>query len=59
MKRYCVTFYQSTSIEVEAEDDDAAFNRASVEFDRAIRRPVAHTEYDDVVIQEVSRTNGD
>lgn len=54
MKRYCITFYQCTSIEVEADDEEAAFKIAAKEFDRTMRRPIAHTEYDDVDIQEVS-----
>lgn len=53
MKRYCVTFYQCTSIEVEAKDEEAAVQAAIPEFDRAMRRPVAHTDYDDVEVREV------
>lgn len=54
MKKYCVTFYQCTNIEVEAENEDDALQNASPEFDRAMRRPIAHTDYDDVEVREVT-----
>lgn len=54
MKKYCVTFYQCTNIEVEAENEDDALQKASPEFDRAMRRPIAHTDYDDVEVREVT-----
>ncbi len=54
MKRYCVTFYQCTSFEVEAADEEEAVDKALPEFDRAMRRPIAHTDYDDVEVKEVT-----
>lgn len=54
MKTYCVTFYQCTSFEVEAEDEESAVQIAIPEFDQAMRRPIAHTDYDDVEVHEVS-----
>lgn len=48
---YVITFYQTTSYVVDAEDEDAAFEKARSRFDYDMRRPIARTDYDDVEIE--------
>lgn len=49
--KYVVTFYQTSSYAVEAENADEEFNKAAPLFDEAMRRPIARTDYDDVEIE--------
>lgn len=49
--RYVVTFYQTTSYVVDAEDEDTAFEKAMPRFNEDMRRPIARTDYDDVQIE--------
>lgn len=49
--KYVVTFYQTSSFVVDAENEDEAFNKAAPLFNEAMRRPIARTDYDDVEIE--------
>ena len=49
--KYVVTFYQTSSFVVDAENEDEALDKASPLFDEAMRRPIARTDYDDVEIE--------
>lgn len=53
--KYEVTFYQSVTIEVEAADEDDAFNKALPEFESEMRRPVARTDYDDYEVEPINK----
>lgn len=53
MAKYNVCFTQYWVYEVEAEDEDTAFDLALEDFHYEMRRPIAHTHYDDVEIEEV------
>lgn len=49
--KYVVTFYQTTSYVVDADNEDEAFEKAEPMFSDAMRRPIARTDYDDVEIE--------
>lgn len=49
--KYVVTFYQTSSYVVDAENEDEALEKAAPLFEEAMRRPVARTDYDDVEIE--------
>lgn len=49
--KYTVTFYQTSTYVVEAENEDEAFEKAEPLFNEAMRRPIARTDYDDVEIE--------
>lgn len=49
--KYVVTFYQTTSYVVDADNEDDAFEKAEPMFHDAMRRPVARTDYDDVDVE--------
>lgn len=49
--KYVVTFYQTTSYVVDADDENTAFEKARSRFDCDMRRPIARTDYDDVEIE--------
>ena len=49
--KYVVTFYQTSSYVVEAENEDEAFDKAAPLLDEAMRRPIARTDYDDIEIE--------
>lgn len=51
--KYKVWFTQYWGYEVEAEDEDVAFDLALEDFHAEMRRPIAHTCWDDVEITEV------
>lgn len=50
MNTYTVTFIQYYDYEVEAHNEDAAFDEAYKEFRADMSRPIARTGYDDVAI---------
>lgn len=50
---YDVRFYQVFEYEIEAEDEEEAFNKAHKEFIAEMCRPIANTNYDDYEIEEV------
>jgi hypothetical protein len=52
--KYEVTFYQSFTFEVEAADEDDAFNKALPEFEFEMRLPVARTDYDDYEVEPIN-----
>jgi len=54
MAQYYVNFIQSYSYSVEAEDEEEAFNKAYDEFDSDMHRPIAHTDYDEYHVYEVT-----
>ena len=54
MPKYEVTFSQSTCIEVEAANEEEAFQKALPEFDSEMRRPVARTDYDDYEVEPIN-----
>ena len=49
--KYEVTFYQSLTIEVEAANEDDAFNKALPRFKSEMRRSIARTDYDDCDVE--------
>lgn len=51
MPKYNVTFYQSSTYVVEAENESDAIRVASPKFDYDMRRPIARTDYDDVEVE--------
>lgn len=53
MPKYKVWFTQYYSYEVEAEDEDTAFEEAHEEFRSDMCYPVARTCYDEVEIEEM------
>ena len=59
MRKYEVTFYQATTIEVDAANADEALLKAIPEFESEMRRPVARTDYDDYEIEEIENHDND
>ena len=55
--KFNVTFIQSYSCEVEADNEDDAFNKAYDDFHDYMSRPIAHTDYDDYMIEAVDESD--
>ena len=55
MKQYTVTFVQYYTYEVEAENEDEAFDSAYENFDVETHRPIANNWYDEVEINEIKK----
>lgn len=53
-KKYRVVFTQYYVTEVEARNEDKAIFKAEENFYRYASRPVAHTEYDEVTVEEIT-----
>ena len=53
MPKYKICFIQYYSYEVEAEDEDVAFEEAHEVFCSDMRDPIARTYYDEVEIEKI------
>ena len=53
MPKYAVTFAQYWEYEVEADNEDEAFDNAYHEFVSEMLYPVANTNYDEYLVEEV------
>lgn len=51
MNKYMVTFTQYNDYEVEAHNEDAAFDKAYEEFRVDMSRPIARTWYDNIEVE--------
>jgi hypothetical protein len=51
MNTYTVTFIQYYEYEIDAHDEDTAFDKAYEKFKSEMYRPIARTGYDDVDIE--------
>jgi len=52
---YNVIFIQQYEYIVEAENDEEAFKKGHEEFISECSMPIANTEYDDVIIEEIGK----
>jgi hypothetical protein len=52
--KYNVTFYQYHTYEVDADNEDEAIDKAFDDFIDYMRRPTAHTDYDEVKVRKVN-----
>lgn len=59
MNKYNITFTQYYSYEVEAHNEDDAFNEAEELFERDMRQPVARTWWDESEVECVERGDED
>ena len=53
MPKFKVCFIQYYSYEVEAEDEDDAFDLALDDFHSEMRQPIARTYYDECEVEEI------
>ena len=53
MSKYAVSFIQYNTYEVEAENEEEAFDNAHNLFVTEMRQPIAHTHYDDCEVYEL------
>ena len=54
---YNVIFIRQYEYIIEAENDEEAFKKGHKEFLSECYIPIANTEYDDVIIEEIERKN--
>lgn len=53
MSKYAISFVQYYTYEVEAENEEEAFDDAHSLFVSEMRQPIAHTNYDDCEVYEL------